>query len=89
MPARKEVYCGSADWMDRNLFRRIEVAFPVETADCKARVADDLRLYLEDDMQAWVLSSDGTYSRAAGDGQVSAQMRLLKHYDEKVALTEA
>src|SRR5476651_2103799 len=60
----QEVYCGSAVWMDRNLFRRIEIAFPIEAAELKARVAEDLRLYLEDDMQAWVLNTDGHYSRA-------------------------
>jgi len=59
----REIYCGSADWMDRNLFRRIEVAFPV-SPDLQARVADDLQLYLEDDCQAWTLSSDGIYTRA-------------------------
>src|SRR5271154_3626737 len=48
----QEVYCGSADWMDRNLFRRIEIAFPIEDAKLSARVAEDLQLYLEDDMQA-------------------------------------
>jgi polyphosphate kinase len=85
----REIYCGSADWMDRNLFRRIEVAFPVEAADLQARVAEDLKLYLEDDMQAWILNADGDYSRVAGDGKVSAQMRLLSLYDERVALTEA
>ena len=46
----------SADWMDRNLFRRIEVAFPVESPELRARVADDLNLYLADDVQAWELA---------------------------------
>jgi polyphosphate kinase len=84
-----EVYCGSADWMDRNLFRRIEIAFPIDAPELKARVAEDLKLYLEDDMQAWVLDTDGSYSRAVGDVQVSAQLRLMNLYDERVALTEA
>jgi polyphosphate kinase len=84
-----EVYCGSADWMDRNLFRRIEVAFPVESAEFKARVIEDLHLYLSDDCQAWVLASDGGYSRAGSAGSVSAQARLLSLYDERVALTES
>src|ERR1700723_1538531 len=83
-----EVYCGSADWMDRNLFRRIEIAFPIDEPDLKARVAEDLKLYLEDDTQAWVLDTDGSYSRAVGDGRMCAQMRLMKLYDERVALTE-
>src|SRR5271163_3860759 len=84
----REIYCASADWMDRNLFRRIEVAFPIESADLQARVVEDLKLYLEDDMQAWVLNTDGRYSRAVGDAQVSAQLRLMNLYDERVALTE-
>jgi len=84
----REVYCASADWMDRNLFRRIEVAFPVESPEFKARVADDLDLYLIDDCQAWELAPSGEYSRARGPGSVSAQARLLSLYDERVALTE-
>ena len=40
-------------------------------------------------MQAWVLNAAGEYSRAAVDGKVSAQMRLLSLYDERVALTES
>jgi polyphosphate kinase len=84
----REVYCGSADWMDRNLFRRIEVAFPVEVPELQARIAEDLKMYLDDNAQAWVMDSDGGYSRAPGDGTVSAQLRLMNLYDERVALTE-
>jgi polyphosphate kinase len=85
----REIYCGSADWMDRNLFRRIEVAFPVEAPELKSRVAEDLKLYLEDDMQAWLLNKDGHYARVAVDGEISAQARLLSLHDDRVALTEA
>jgi polyphosphate kinase len=84
-----EIYCGSADWMDRNLFRRIEVAFPVEDAVLKSRVSEDLELFLQDDMQAWTLDKDGQYSRVAVDGKVSAQALLLKLHDDRLALTEA
>ena len=84
----REVYCASADWMDRNLYRRIEVAFPVEAPEFKARVGEDLNLYLADDSQAWVLASNGEYSRAEGPGNISAQARLLSLYDERVALIE-
>jgi polyphosphate kinase len=84
----REVYCGSADWMDRNLFRRIEVAFPVEAPELQSRVAEDLKLYLADDSQAWVLNSEGGYTRAEPAGQVCAQTRLLSLYDERVPLTD-
>jgi polyphosphate kinase len=84
-----EVYCASADWMDRNLFRRIEVAYPVDAPELKARVAEELSLYLGDDCQAWELRSDGSYVSAAGTGDLSAQIRLLSSYDERVALMES
>jgi polyphosphate kinase len=84
----REIYCGSADWMDRNLFRRIEVAFPVEASDLQSRVADDLNLYLADDTQAWMLDASGHYTRAEGTGDACAQTRLLSLYDERVALTD-
>ncbi len=86
---RREVYCASADWMDRNLFRRIEVAFPLDSPEFRGRVAEELNLYLADDAQAWELASNGQYSRAAGDGSLSAQAKLLSRYDERVALTES
>src|SRR6202522_729822 len=84
-----EVYCASADWMDRNLFRRIEVAFPLDSPEYRARVADELNLYLADDTQAWELGSNGQYSRATGSGNLSAQAKLLSRYDERVALMES
>ncbi len=84
----REIYCGSADWMDRNLLHRTEVAFPVETPELQQRIADDLELYLADDCQAWTLNSVGGYVRA-GRGDLSAQARLLAFYDDRPALTES
>jgi len=86
---KREIYCGSADWMDRNLFRRIEVAFPVEAPELQSRVADDLKLYLADDTQAWIMNSTGDYLRAEGAADpVCAQTRLLSLYDERVPLID-
>jgi polyphosphate kinase len=84
-----EVYCSSADWMDRNLFRRIEVAFPVEAPELRARVVEDLGLFLADDTQAWLLDSSGRYTRAGGGGQMCAQTRLLSLYDERTVFLES
>jgi polyphosphate kinase len=81
----REIYCGSADWMDRNLFRRVEIAFPLETAELRARVANELDLYLADDMQAWELHADGSYSRVTGSAKLCAQSRLLEIYDDRGA----
>jgi polyphosphate kinase len=85
----REIYCGSADWMDRNLFRRVEVAFPVESAELQMRVAAEIDLYLSDDMQAWELDSVGRYERVAGTSKICAQTRLLMQYDERVALFDS
>jgi polyphosphate kinase len=86
---KPEIYCGSADWMDRNLFRRVEVAFPVESAELQARVAEELELYLSDDVQAWTMNSDGEYQRVPDTTHTCAQTRLLNRYDERVALKDS
>jgi polyphosphate kinase len=58
----EKVYLGSADWMERNFFRRIEVVFPVLDPKLKRRVIKEgLRLFLHDNSQAWEMDSDGTY----------------------------
>ena len=76
--------------MDRNLFRRVEIAFPVEAPELQARVATELDLYLSDDMQSWELHADGSYSRVTGTARLCAQTRLLELYDDRGgALTDA
>ena len=77
-----DVYLASADWMGRNLFRRIEVAWPVLDRKLKQRVLDEgLRVYLEDNADAWTLAADGGYRKPAGAARgataVSAQRQLL------------
>ena len=65
-----EVYCGSADWMPRNLYERCEVIFPVLQPDLSRRLRDEiLATYLKDNVKARLLQSDGTYTRAPKDGQ--------------------
>ncbi len=59
-----DVYLASADWMNRNLFRRVEVAFPVLDPTLKKRViAEGLNPYLKDNVNAWELDADGRYHR--------------------------
>ena len=56
----EDVYLASADWMDRNFFRRIELCFPVLDAALKRRVIrEGLQPYLDDNCQAWVMNADG------------------------------
>lgn len=76
-----EVWAGSADLMKRNLLRRVETCFPIESKRLQKRIIEDLNLYLADNTQAWILSADGRYQRAArneGDEMISAQNTLLE-----------
>lgn len=78
---RAEYYCSSADWMDRNFFRRNETCFPIRQKPLKQRLMKDLKLFLADNSQAWVLRGDGTYDRlkpANGEAPVTAQQSLLE-----------
>jgi polyphosphate kinase len=82
---REEVYCASADWMDRNLFRRIEVMFPIRKKSLKTRLIGDLDTALADNTQAWELKADGSYvqiSVAEGHEPVCAQRTLLQQLSE-------
>jgi polyphosphate kinase len=77
-----DVYLSSADWMNRNLFRRIEVAFPVLDKSLKRRVLrEGLEPYLKDNTNAWELGADGRYTRRRARGKqaaFSAQQHLMK-----------
>jgi len=60
----EQVYLSSADWMDRNFFRRIELCFPVLDPALKRRVVrEGLQPYLDDNCQGWMMRSDGSYER--------------------------
>jgi polyphosphate kinase len=80
----EEVWCASADWMDRNFFRRVEVAFPVLDRRHRERILRDLECYLADNTNAWVLSPDGVYERTTPgtDKPFSAQLALLQRHAE-------
>jgi polyphosphate kinase len=75
-----EVYCGSADWMPRNLFERCEVMFPVDDPALSARLRDEiLGAYLKDNVKARLLQPDGSYVRAPRTGPAfSAQDHLME-----------
>lgn len=70
-----EVYIGSADWMQRNLDRRVEVALPILDPEVKVFLRDVyLNAYLRDNVNAWVLRPDGTYKKASSGEPFDAQM---------------
>lgn len=78
------IYCSSADWMDRNLFNRVEACFPVEDAALKKRIYQlGLVNYLKDNQQAWLLQSDGRWIRTqlkAGEVAHNSQHVLLEAF---------
>jgi polyphosphate kinase len=76
-----EIYCSSADWMERNLMRRVETCFPILDPKLAERVFDEeLANYLADNLNAWLLQHDGSYGRVSpreGEMPYSAQGALL------------
>jgi polyphosphate kinase len=78
---KNDIYLGSADWMNRNLFRRIEVAFPILDPELKKRVINEgLNPYLKDNLNSWELDSNGMYQKRKPRGKLtafSAQQSLM------------
>ena len=76
-----DLFCSSADWLERNLLRRVETAFPLIDPDLSKRVFDEaLANYLVDNVSAWELQADGSYERLHPQGDApphSAQGALL------------
>ncbi len=80
--ADEALFLSSADWMSRNMFRRIEVAWPVLDPKLRQRVIDEaLQPYLHDTLDAWLLKADGQSVRIGAQG-ISAQQALMKLYSE-------
>ncbi len=75
-PGRPVILIGSADLMPRNLDRRVEALVPVDEPELQTRLDEVLEVNLADDTLAWVLGSDGRWSRVAGDGEVDTHLRL-------------
>jgi polyphosphate kinase len=81
--ANPELFCASADWMERNFFRRIEVGFPVGRKH-RDQILADLETYLADNVLAWDLRADGEYERSVPSDQplINAQTTLLRRYTD-------
>ena len=80
---QSEMWCASADWMERNFFRRVEIAFPIQRDTHRQRILRDLNLCLQDNVQAWELQADGSYKRVvrkADEKAVIAQSEMLAYY---------
>ncbi len=73
----EEVYLSSADWMVRNLDKRLEILAPVLDARLRRRLIDMLRVYFSDNVKAWQLLSDGTYRRVPRKGHPVRSQEVL------------
>ena len=82
----EEFYCSSADWMERNMFRRNESCFEIRQKAIKDKLRRHLELFLADNCQAWVLNGDGIYERLTPgkEERVSAQETFLEHLTTSV-----
>ncbi|MDZ5457453.1 polyphosphate kinase 1 [Azohydromonas lata] len=75
------IYLSSADWMSRNMLRRVEIAWPLRDAAMRQRVIDECLVpYLHDARDAWALHSDGSWTSLAEPGRPGAQQALMNRY---------
>jgi polyphosphate kinase len=89
-PLAGDFLLGSADWMDRNLSRRVEAIAPVETRHLKERLWEVLQLQLADLRNAWVMQADGSYvqcttnSRAPKIVREGTHVTLMKRTKQRI-----
>jgi len=80
----EQLYLSSADWMNRNMLRRVELAWPIHDPGLRQRIVDEcLVAYLHDTRDAWDLMADGHYRRVRGAGEPKgngAQSALMARY---------
>ena len=75
-----EVFIGSADWMRRNLDRRIEAVTPIEDIKLKSELYSLLQIYIDDNYYSWVMNKDGVYKKNRGDSNLNrSQIDLIKN----------
>ena len=73
----EEVYLSSADWMPRNLDKRIELMFPVEDKDAQKELVELIKIYFKDNEKAWRLAPDGTYKKVSSESK--KKFRVQEH----------
>jgi polyphosphate kinase len=89
----EHMWLSSADWMNRNMMRRVEIAWPITDAKNRARILQECcQMYLEDNHDAWILNADGSYQPIAAQAHKakpgepvrinSAQLQLLHKYTD-------
>ena len=76
----EDIYMGSADWMPRNLDKRVEITFPVEDPELKKKIKNILKIQLEDTLKAHIMQPDGSYAKQdlRGKSKLDSQMYFVK-----------
>lgn len=78
------IYCGSADIMERNFDRRVEILYPIDDKSIKEEIFDILNLYLHDNLKTRILLNDGTYvQKAIEDESINVQESLVSKVKKK------
>jgi polyphosphate kinase len=82
-----EIFLSSADWMPRNLDRRIEIMFPITQSSLRKEALETLKLFFRDNVKSWALQSDGSYRRrlAGDEKRFRVQEYLCRKYSDKSA----
>lgn len=89
-PLAGDFLLGSADWMDRNLSRRVEAVAPVENRHLRERLWEVLQLQLADQRNAWIMQADGSYaqcttsSRAPRIAREGTHVTLMKRTKQRI-----
>lgn len=86
---KEEIYMGSADWMPRNLDKRVEIMFPVEKAELKKEIIHILDIQLADNIQAQVMDNQGRYKKVDRRGNkkpVNSQMYFCKEAQKRIEI---
>ncbi len=78
----EQIYLSSADWMERNLDKRVETCFPVEGKKLLTRVKKELESYLTDNTQAWAMQPDGSYQRITPSGNQNSRSAQQALFDK-------
>ena len=78
----KRIWLSSADWMSRNMMRRIEIAWPIAGAEMQTRIMQEcLMPYLADTEDAWLQQASGKYIKPSNAHGINAQKILIKKYE--------
>ena len=83
-PAAGDYFIGSADWMERNLSRRVEAITPIEAPPLKRQLWQILQTCLHDRRQAWDMNSDGSYVQRAGMGAKHSQQQMIERTERRL-----